>query len=131
MQLMQSIVSPAGDSPCGGIGGLRDRNCSLLAVAAGLIFEVCHFPPGISKWNELEHRLLCHITRNWQGVSLEMLEIVVCLIAATRTETDLEVHAYLARAKYPDQLKITDAQLADVLIQRDKFHGEWNYQILL
>jgi len=102
-----------------------------LAVAAGLIFKVCHFPPGISKWNELEHRLLCHITRNWQGVSLEMLEIVVCLIAATRTETDLEVHAYLARADYPDQLKITDGQLADVLIQRDKFHGEWNYQIFL
>jgi transposase len=118
---------------CGGSNSPRTRLWRLelqrLADVTGLILEVCHFPPGTSKWNKIEHRLFCHITRNWQGVPLETLEIVVNLIAATRTETGLEVHAYLDSANYPDKLKITDAQLADVLIKRDSFHGEWNYQI--
>jgi hypothetical protein len=118
---------------CGGSNSPRTRLWRLelqrLADVTGLILEVCHFPPGTSKWNKIEHRLFCHITRNWQGVPLETLEIVVNLIAATRTETGLEVHAYLDSADYPDKLKITDAQLADVLIKRDSFHGEWNYQI--
>jgi hypothetical protein len=100
-----------------------------LADVTGLILEVCHFPPVTSKWNKIEHRLFCHITRNWQGVPLETLEIVVNLFAAIRRETGLEVHACLGGAAYPDKPKITDAQLADVLIKRDKFHGEWNYQI--
>lgn len=101
-----------------------------LADATGLIVEVCHYPPGTSKWNKIEHRLFCHITRNWQGVPLETLEIVVNLIAHTRTETGLEVHAWLDEKEYPDKLKITDKQLARVRIRRNKFHGEWNYEIM-
>jgi hypothetical protein len=101
-----------------------------LADATGLIVEVCHYPPGTSKWNKIEHRLFCHITRNWQGVPLETLEIVVNLIAHTRTETGLEVHAWLDEKEYPDKLKVTDEQLAHIRIRRNKFHGEWNYVIL-
>jgi transposase len=118
---------------CGGSNSPRTRLWRLelqrLANATGLIIEVCHFPPGTSKWNKIEHRLFCHITRNWQGVPLETLEIVINLIASTRTETGLEVHAYLDEKDYPDKLKVTDDQLAEVQIVRNKFHGEWNYEI--
>ena len=81
-------------------GGSNSSRCRLwkvelqkLADETGMIIEVCHYPPGTSKWNKIEHRVFCHITRNWQGVPLETLEIVVNLIGATRTETGLEVHA--------------------------------------
>ena len=118
---------------CGGSNSPRTRLWRLalqrLADATGLIIEVCHFPPGTSKWNKIEHRLFCHITRNWQGVPLETLEIIVNLIAATRTETGLEVHAWLDEADYPDKLKVSDEELAEVQIVRNKFHGEWNYEI--
>jgi len=90
---------------CGGSNSPRTRLWRLelqrLADATGLIVEVCHFPPGTSKWNKIEHRLFCHITRNWQGVPLETLEIVIKLIASTRTETGLEVHAYLDERATP------------------------------
>ena len=101
-----------------------------LADATGLIIEVCHYPPGTSKWNKIEHKLFCHITRNWQGIPLETLEIVVNLISNTRTETGLEVHAWLDEKQYPDKVKVTDDQLSVVQIRRNKFHGEWNYEIL-
>lgn len=118
---------------CGGSNSPRTRLWRLelqrLADATGLIIEICHYPPGTSKWNKIEHRLFCHITRNWQGVPLETLEIVISLIAATRTETGLEVHAWLDEKDYPDKLKISDAQLAEVQIIRNRFHGEWNYEI--
>jgi hypothetical protein len=118
---------------CGGSNSPRTRLWRLelqrLADATGLIIEICHYPPGTSKWNKIEHRLFCHITRNWQGVPLQTLEIVISLIAATRTETGLEVHAWLDEKDYPDKLKISDAQLAEVQIIRNRFHGEWNYEI--
>ena len=118
---------------CGGSHSPRTRLWRLelqrLANATGLIVEVCHFPSGTSKWNKIEHRLFCHITRNWQGVPLETLEIVINLIASTRTETGLEVHDYLDENDYPDKLKVTDDQLAEVQIVRNKFHSEWNYEI--
>lgn len=100
-----------------------------LANATGLIVEVCHYPPGTSKWNKIEHKLFCHITRNWQGVPLETLEIIVNLIAHTRTESGLEVHAWLDEKEYPDKVAVTDQELAEVQIRRNKFHGEWNYEI--
>ena len=118
---------------CGGSNSPRTRLWRLelqrLADATGLVIEVCHYPPGTSKWNKIEHRLFCHITRNWQGVPLETLEVVISLIAGTRTETGLEVHAWLDEKAYPDKLKISDAQLAEVQIDRNQFHGEWNYEI--
>ena len=100
------------------------------ANETGMTIELCHYPPGTSKWNKIEHRLFCHITRNWRGVPLETLEIVVNLIGSTRTEQGLEVHAWLDAAQYEKSKKVTDAELSEVRIHRNKFHGEWNYQIL-
>jgi hypothetical protein len=100
------------------------------ANETGLKIELCHFPPGTSKWNKIEHRLFCHITRNWRGVPLESLEIVVNLIGSTRTKEGLEVHAWLDEREYQKSRKVSDEQLLNVRIQRNEFHGEWNYTIL-
>jgi len=83
----------------------------------------------VSDWNKIEHRLFCHITRNWQGIPLETLEIVVNLIGATRTKQGLEVHAWLDEKKYEKGRKISNSDLAEVYIKRNKFHGDWNYEI--
>ena len=104
-------------------------SCKKLADAIGIILEVCHYPPGTSKWNKIEHRLLCHITRNWQGVPLETLEIIVNLIGNTTTEQGLEFHAWLDENEYPKGVKIEKSQLDEVCIKRKPFHGEWNYEI--
>ena len=101
-----------------------------LANRTGLTLELCHYPPCPSKWNKIEHRLFCHITRNWQGIPLEDLTIVINLIRSTTTEPGLEVHAWLDRRPYDKARKITDAQLIEVQIKRNKFHGDWNYKIL-
>ncbi|RPJ07343.1 MAG: ISAzo13 family transposase [Deltaproteobacteria bacterium] len=100
------------------------------ANETGLKIELCHFPPGTSKWNKIEHRLFCHITRNWRGVPLESLEIVVNLIGSTRTKEGLEVHAWLDEREYQKSRKVSNEQLLNVRIQRNEFHGEWNYTIL-
>ncbi len=101
-----------------------------LADKTGLKLELCHYPPGTSKWNKIEHRLFCHITRNWQGVPLEDLTIVVNLIGSTKTEEGLEVHAWFDRRQYEKSRKVSDTQLAEVRIKRNTFHGDWNYEIL-
>ena len=101
-----------------------------VANETGMTIEVCHYPPGTSKWNKIEHRLFCHITRNWQGVPLETLEVVINLIGSTRTAEGLEVHAWLDEKHYQKAKTVSDAQLSEVRIRRDSFHGEWNYQIL-
>ncbi len=100
------------------------------ANKTGLKLELCHYPPGTSKWNRIEHRLFCHITRNWRGIPLESREVVVALIGATRTETGLEVHAWLDEKQYEKSKKVSDDDLAEVRIRRKDFHGEWNYEIL-
>lgn len=100
-----------------------------LADKTGMIIEVCHYPPGTSKWNKIEHRLFCHITRNWQGVPLETMEIVISLIGSTRTQEGLEVHCWLDAKKYEKGRKITNNEIQEVHIKRNKFHGEWNYEI--
>jgi hypothetical protein len=94
-----------------------------------LIVEVCHYPPGTSKWNKIEHRLFCHITRNWQGTPLETVEIVVESIGATTTEAGLEVHAWLDEGDYEKGRKVSDEELAACDIRPNKYHGEWNYEI--
>lgn len=99
------------------------------ADETGLIVEVCHYPPGTSKWNTIEHRLFCHITRNWQGQPLETLEIVVESIGATTTATGLEVHAWLDEGTYEKGRKVSDQALAECNIKRNDYHGEWNYEI--
>lgn len=99
------------------------------ANKSGLIIELCHYPPGTSKWNKIEHKLFCHITRNWRGVPLETLEIVVNLISATKTETGLEVHAWIDAKEYETKKEVDEEELRQVNIVRNKFHGEWNYEI--
>jgi hypothetical protein len=118
---------------CGGSNSPRTRlwrvELQKLANATNMIVEICHFPPGTSKWNKIEHKLFCHITRNWQGVPLESYEVVVNLISRTKTEKGLEVHAWLDEKQHVKGRKVTDAELEEVLIKRNKFHGEWNYEI--
>jgi len=119
---------------CGGSNSPRTRLWRLVlqqfSDETGLTIELCHYPPGTSKWNKIEHRLFCHITRNWQGVPLETHEIVVQLIGATKTDKGLEVHAWLDEATYEKSRKVSNADLATVRIKRNKFHGEWNYEII-
>lgn len=100
-----------------------------LSDETGLEIEVCHFPPGTSKWNKIEHRLFCHITRNWRGQPLETYEIVVNLIGSTTTTTGLKVYADLDPCTYEKGRKVTDEELAQVNITPSRFHGEWNYVI--
>jgi transposase len=100
-----------------------------LADELEMIIEVCHFPPGTSKWNKIEHRLFCHITRNWKGVPLETLEIVVSLIGSTTTEEGLEVHAWLDSQTYEKGRTVSDTELSAVQIKRNPFHGDWNYEV--
>jgi hypothetical protein len=99
-----------------------------LANLTGLAIEVSHYPPGTRKWNKIEHSL-CHITRNWRGVSLKSLEIVVNLIAATRTTAGLEMHASLGEKDCPPKIKVSDEESASGNIHSNNFHGEWNYEI--
>jgi hypothetical protein len=100
-----------------------------LADETGLRISVCHFPPGTSKWNLIEHRLFCHITQNWRGRPLVSLEVIVNLIGNTTTRAGLKVRAELDPAPYPTGIKVSDAELAAVQLQPATFHGNWNYAI--
>src|ERR1035438_2142510 len=117
----------------GGSNSSRNRlwkvELQKLSNETGLAIEVCHFPPGTSKWNKIEHRLFCHVTRNWRGEPLETYEIVVNLIGSTTTETGLKVYAELDTSKYEKGRKVSDEELAKVNIKQSRFHGEWNYVI--
>jgi hypothetical protein len=118
----------------GGSNGSRVRLWKLelqrLASETGLRIAVCHFPPGTSKWNKIEHRLFSFISQNWRGRPLVTHEVVVNLIAATTTETGLKVACELDRSSYPSGIKISKEEMAGIRLRRDKFHGEWNYTIL-
>jgi hypothetical protein len=118
---------------CGGSNGNRPRlwkvELQRLADETELEIEVCHLPPGTSKWNKIEHRLFSFITMNWRGKPLVSLETIINLIAATTTSTGLEVYARLDEGAYPDKIKVTDAELKTVNIHRHEFHPEWNYII--
>lgn len=117
----------------GGSNGHRNRLWKLelqsLANETGMKIEVCHYPPGTSKWNKIEHRLFCHITRNWRGVPLESHQVVVNLVSSTRTDEGLEVHCWLDAGEYKTGRKVTDAEMQSVRIKRNDFHGDWNYEI--
>ena len=117
-------------------GGSNSSRCRLWKVElqkwadeTGLIIEVSHYPPGTSKWNKIEHRVFCHITRNWRGTPLETIEIVVESIGATTTETGLEVHAWIDEGTYQKGRKVSDEELAACNLKRNEYHGEWNYEI--
>ena len=100
-----------------------------LADETGLCLSVCHFPPGTSKWNKVEHRLFSFISSNWRGEPLRDYETVVQLIAKTTTAKGLKVTCRLDRRKYPTGRKVTDEEMKHIHIERNKFHGEWNYVI--
>ena len=101
-----------------------------LADELGLKIHVCHFPPGTSKWNKIEHRMFCHITENWRGRPLVSHEVVVNLIGSARTRTRLRIQAELDTTSYETGVKVTNKELEAVRLKKDKFHGEWNYTIL-
>jgi hypothetical protein len=117
----------------GGSNGYRLRLWKLelgqLAAQTGLAITVCHFPPGTSKWNRIEHRLWSAISMNWRGRPLTSHEVVVELIGATTSRTGLRVKAQLDTASYPTGIKVSDEQLAAIAINRHRFHGDWNYTI--
>jgi hypothetical protein len=117
----------------GGSNGSRVRLFKIelqkLADETGLALQVCHFPPGTSKWNKIEHRMFCHITQTWRGKPLISREAVVELIAATTTRTGLTVRCELDTRDYRKGIKVSDAEMATLNITGDTFHPEWNYTI--
>jgi hypothetical protein len=117
----------------GGSNGWRLRLWKLelqkLADETGLALSVCHFPPGTSKWNKIEHRLFSFISSNWRGEPLRDYETIVRLIARTTTAKGLKVTCRLDRRKYPTGRKVTDEEMKRVNLERNKFHGDWNYTI--
>jgi hypothetical protein len=119
---------------CGGSNGYRTRlwkrELQKLADETGLGISVCHFPPGTSKWNKVEHRLFSAISQSWRGKPLVSHEVIVKLIAATTTRTGLRVKSELDTSTYPAGVSVSDAEMETLYLRRDAFHGEWNYTLL-
>jgi hypothetical protein len=117
----------------GGSNGTRVRlwkwELQQLANRTGLALTVCHFPPGTSKWNKIEHRLFSYISSNWRGQPLVSLAVIVNLIGATRTAAGLRVRCELDRGTYPQGQEVSDAQMATLKLVPHRFHGDWNYTI--
>jgi Rhodopirellula transposase DDE domain len=128
-QAKQLIITADG----GGSNGHRVRlwklELSRLAQETGLDIQVCHFPPGTSKWNKIEHRLFSFITMNWRGRPLISHEVIVNLIASTKTRSGLSVRAELDNANYPKGVLVSDREFEAINIERNEFHGDWNYCI--
>jgi hypothetical protein len=118
----------------GGSNGSRNRLWKValqqLANDIGLRMAVCHFPPGTSKWNKIEHRMFSHISMNWRGRPLISHEVIVNLIANTSTQQGLTIKAALDTGRYPIGIKVTDQEFEQVKLKQAKFHGEWNYTIM-
>jgi hypothetical protein len=100
-----------------------------LADELEMTLQVCHFPPGTSKWNKIEHRLFCFITKNWRGRPLTTYETIVNLIANTTTQTGLTVRAALDPRRYETGIAVSDEELQQLNLTPAKFHGDWNYSI--
>jgi hypothetical protein len=117
----------------GGSNSYRNRlwkvELGRLAAETGLEITVCHYPPGTSKWNKIEHRLFSFITKNWRGRPLTSYRTIVELVSATKTTTGLRVLAEWDQGYYPTGVEVTDAELAAVPIKAHKWHGEWNYDV--
>jgi hypothetical protein len=118
---------------CGGSNGARvrlwKRQLQIFASEAGLPITVAHHPPVTSKWNRIEHRLFAFITQNWRGKPLIRHEVIIQLIGATSTSTGLDVQCRLDENDYPKSIKVSDAEMNAINIDRDSFHGEWTYTI--
>jgi hypothetical protein len=118
----------------GGSNDHRRRTWKLelqkLADDTGLRISVCHFPPGTSKWNKIEHRMFCHITSNWRGRALTSQQVIVNLIANTTTTKGLKIRAKLDAKSYPKGIEVSDEVYASLQIKRARFHGDWNYTVV-
>lgn len=116
----------------GGSNGYRTRlrkvELQKLADEVALTIQVCHFPPGTSKWDKIEHRLFSFISKNWRGRPLDSVATVVKLISGTKTRTGLSVEASLDYATYDKGVKVSDEEMKQLNLKRDPFHGEWNYR---
>ena len=117
----------------GGSNGSRLRlwkwELQRFATRTGLSITICHFPPGTSKWNKIEHRLFSHIAMNWRGKPLVSLATIVNLIASTQTASGLRIRSEIDRNTYPKGVKVTEDQMAAIRLRRHRFHGDWNYTI--
>jgi hypothetical protein len=117
----------------GGSNGARVRlwkvELQKLADETGLLIAVSHLPPGTSKWNKIEHRLFSFISQNWRGKPLISHEVIVNLIAGTTTKNGLTVRAELDTGTYPAGVKVSDREVAEIDLRRDRFHGDWNYSL--
>jgi len=117
----------------GGSNGYRTRlwkhELQKLSDKIGLHISVCHYPPGTSKWNKIEHRMFCHITENWRGKPLLSRAVVVNLIGSTKTRSGLKIKAKLDLNEYPTGIEVSDEDFLKIKIKKNKFHGEWNYTI--
>ena len=118
----------------GGSNGYRSRvwkaELARLATELGLGITVCHYPPGTSKWNKIEHRMFSFITKNWRGRPLTSYQVIVELVAATTTATGLRILAEWDQGDYPTGVKVTDAELADLPLAKHEWHPEWNYDLI-
>jgi hypothetical protein len=118
---------------CGGSNGYRVKlwktELQKLATELHMAIRISHFPPGTSKWNKIEHKLFCFISKNWRGKPLIDRATVVNLIGSTRTESGLTVQAVLDENQYEKGIKVSDEELRAVKLEKDDFHGEWNYKI--
>ena len=117
----------------GGSNGSRVRLWKValqrLVNEIGIPVSVCHFPPGTSKWNKIEHRMFCHISQNWRGRPLISREVIIALIGSTTTKQGLKIKAVLDEKPYEAGIKVSKAELAQVKLEPADFHGEWNYTI--
>jgi hypothetical protein len=131
--LLKRPTVPRFTTDAGGSNSYRSRLWKVmvqgLADDLGLRISVCHFPPGTSKWNKIEHRMFCYITKNWRGKPLRSRAIVVNLIGNTTTKAGLWIEAKLDTNAYKTGIKVSDEELAEVQLEKASFHGEWNYTI--
>ncbi|MGH3426972.1 MAG: ISAzo13 family transposase [Mycobacteriales bacterium] len=117
----------------GGSNGYRNKlwkvELAALAAKTGLDITVCHYPPGTSKWNKIEHRMFSYITKNWRGRPLTSYQVIVELVAATTTETGLRILAEWDQGYYPTGIEITDDELAELPLSGHEWHPDWNYNL--
>jgi hypothetical protein len=128
-QARQLLICADGGGSNGHRVRLWKKELQGLADETGLSVQVCHLPPGTSKWNKIEHRLFSHISLNWRGRPLTTHEVILQLIAATTTKAGLKVRAERDAGRYPTKLKVTAKEMAALHLVRDVFHGDWNYRL--
>lgn len=123
------LITADGGGSNGHRSRLWKREIAAFAEEAGLEVTVCHYPPGTSKWNKIEHRMFSHITRNWRGRPLESHEVVVSLIANTATRTGLKIRAELDQRTYAKGIEVSRKEVEALPIEYHEFHGNWNYTV--